>query len=97
MRRDSIKLLLVLESKVIKACLALRAWLLNGSTRVRILVKVLKISVAGELGYPRRLDLLGFNHGPVDAAEPRVTFDVIGPVNHRAEALGQIRLKQPRN
>ena len=71
--------------------------LLNGRPRVRVLIKILKICVAGELGNPWWLNFLLSYHGPVDAAEPGVLLHIVRAVHHTSEPLAQILLQQTRD
>ena len=71
-------------SKVFETGLVLSARLFDGRARVWVLIKVLKVGVAGKFGNPGRLDLLGGDHDPVDSPKPGVVLHVFGRVHHAA-------------
>ena len=85
------------RSKIIEARLFIGTGLLNGRPRVRVLIKILKIRVAGEFGDPRWLNFLLGYHGPVDTAEPCMLLHIVRAVHHTSEPLAQILLQQSRD
>ena len=78
------------DSKVVEAGLTFCIWLLDRRSGVWILIEILIVGIAGKLGHPRRLDLFGINHCPVNTTEPGVLFDILRCVRHAAQPLRQV-------
>ena len=87
----------IVRSKIIEARLLIGTRLLNGRPRIRVLIKILKICVARQLGHPWWLNFLLSDHGPVHAAEPGVLLHIVCAVHHASEPLAQVLLEQARD
>ena len=71
-------------SEIFKENLLLVSWLFDGTARVRILIEVLEVCIAGQLWHPWRLYLLHLHHAPVHPLKPRMLLHIIGAIDHAA-------------